>query len=75
MTQSIVFIRCSSEKEANLYKKILDHKFYKFINNVCRWGNFNNIRILQSFPIPESYETLYHDLDLTEEEIQFIEDF
>jgi adenine-specific DNA-methyltransferase len=75
MTQSIVFIRCSSEEEANLYKKILDHKFYKFINNVCRWGNFNNIRILQSFPIPKSYETLYHDFDLTEEEIQFIEDF
>ena len=52
MTQSIVFILCSSEDEAKLYSRVLEHPLYVFINNICRWGNFNNIRILQSFPIP-----------------------
>jgi hypothetical protein len=49
MTQSIVFILCSNEEEAKRYLDILQHPLYLFINNICRWGNFNNIRILQSF--------------------------
>ena len=52
MTQSIAFIRCSNENEANNYANILRHPLYIFLNNICRWGNFNNIRILQRFPIP-----------------------
>jgi adenine-specific DNA-methyltransferase len=52
MTQSIVFILCSNEQQAKKYLQILQHPLYIFINNICRWGNFNNIRILQSFPIP-----------------------
>ena len=54
MTQSIAFIRCKTEEEAQLYKKLLDHDLYRFLNNICRWGNFNNIRILQSFPLPKA---------------------
>ena len=51
MTQSIVFIRCNSKEEAENIKNILEHKLYRFLNNICRWGNFNNIRILQRLPV------------------------
>ena len=72
MTQSIVFIRCNNEEEANKISTILKHPLYVFINNICRWGNFNNIRILQSFPITNSYETVMDDLNLTTKEKKFI---
>ena len=76
MTQSIVFIRCSGLDDANRIKMILEHPLYVFINNLCRWGNFNNIRILQSFPIPQidSYDetTIYRHFNITDEEIKFI---
>ena len=72
MTQSIVFIRCKNEEEANKISAILKHPLYVFINNICRWGNFNNIRILQSFPITNSYETVMDDLNLTTKEKKFI---
>lgn len=77
MTQSIVFILCSNEDEAKKYAKILEHPLYIFINNICRWGNFNNIRILQSFPIPNieysgDYKELYNYFNITEEEIKYI---
>lgn len=76
MTQSIVFIRCSSENEANQIKQVLEHPLYVFINNLCRWGNFNNIRILQSFPVPSidiTDETaIYKHFGITEDEIRFI---
>jgi len=72
MTQSIVFIRCNNEEEANKISVILKHPLYVFINNICRWGNFNNIRILQSFPITNSYETVMDDLNLTNKEKKFI---
>ena len=70
MTQSIAFIRCSSKEEALENKKILDHELYKFINNICRWGNFNNIRILQMFPIPNDKENIWNNFNLNDEEIQ-----
>eukprot|EP01051_Picozoa_sp_SAG22_P000111 SAG22_NODE_2_length_61565_cov_858.782010_47_plen_113_part_00 len=63
MTQSIAFIRCKTEDEAQFYKNILDHDLYKFLNNICRWGNFNNIRILQSFPLPKQVEESRRDKD------------
>lgn len=74
MTQSVAFIRCESKEIAETYKKILDHKFYQFINDICRWGNFNNIRILQSFPIPTDTKNIWNNFNLTEEEIQFVKD-
>ena len=76
MTQSIVFIKCNTKTEAEKYKAILDHPLYIFINNICRYGNFNNIRILQSFPIPNINEinedTIYNYFNITNEEIKFI---
>lgn len=74
MTQSVAFIRCESKKMAETYKKILDHEFYQFMNDICRWGNFNNIRILQSFPIPTDTKNIWNNFNLTEEEIQFVKD-
>ena len=53
---------------------MLNHPLYKFINNICRWGNFNNIRILQSFPIPSDTENIWNNFNLTDEEIQFMKD-
>ena len=75
MTQSIAFIRCEDKKEAENIKKALDHDLYKFLNNVCRWGNFNNIRILQKFPIPNNTDDIYESFNINEEEISFIEEF
>lgn len=51
MTQSIAFIRCSSFEQAEKIKSSLQHPLYKFLNDICRWGNFNNVRILQRFPV------------------------
>lgn len=67
MTQSIAFIRCKNENEANEIKQILEKPVYKFINNICRYGNFNNIRILQNFPVDKSFK-------LTKNEEKFISD-
>jgi SAM-dependent methyltransferase len=77
MTQSIVFILCCNEEQAKKYLQVLQHPLYVFINNICRWGNFNNIRILQSFPIPEieysgSHQEIYNYFNITEDEINFI---
>jgi hypothetical protein len=79
MTQSIVFIICSNEEQAKKYLQILQHPLYVFINNICRWGNFNNIRILQSFPIPTieysgNHQELYNYFNITKEEIEYISD-
>jgi hypothetical protein len=75
MTQSIAFIRCDSMTESNDTKKILDHDLYRFLNNICRWGNFNNIRILQKFPIPKNPEDIYCSFNITEDEQVFITNF
>jgi adenine-specific DNA-methyltransferase len=77
MTQSIVFILCSNEEQAKKYLQILQHPLYIFINNICRWGNFNNIRILQSFPIPTidysgNHQELYDYFNITTDEIDYI---
>lgn len=82
MTQSIVFIICKDLEEAEKYRKMLEHPLYVFINNICRWGNFNNIRILQNFPIPilndenideYLYENIYLYFNITIEEIEYLE--
>jgi len=77
MTQSIVFILCSNEEQAKKYLQILQHPLYIFINNICRWGNFNNIRILQSFPIPNieysgNHQEIYDYFNIKKEEIEYI---
>ena len=77
MTQSIVFLLCANEEQAKKYLQILQHPLYVFINNICRWGNFNNIRILQSFPIPNieysgDHQELYNNFNITREEADYI---
>jgi hypothetical protein len=73
MTQSIAFITCKDKATADNKSKVLNHPMYKFINNICRYGNFNNIRILQKFPSCENYDDVYKKFDITEEEMKFIE--
>jgi adenine-specific DNA-methyltransferase len=68
MTQSVAFIRCQNQNEAEKIKQELDQPVYKFLNNLTRYGNFNNIRVLQQFPIWGSFQ-------LTDEEIDFINFF
>ena len=81
MTQSIVFILSANETEAKKYMQILQHPLYVFINNICRWGNFNNIRILQSFPIPNdtfinaytgNQKEIYNYFKITDDEVNYI---
>jgi len=77
MTQSIVFILCENEEQAKKYVEILQHPLYVFINNICRWGNFNNIRILQKFPKPNlnytgKKEEIYDYFNITEKEVNYI---
>jgi 16S rRNA G966 N2-methylase RsmD len=69
MTQSIMFIRCSSLSEANHVRSILKHPLYKFLNDICRWGNFNNIRVLQRFPVPTDPTDIPGSFNLTEQEM------
>lgn len=65
MTQSIAFVRCESKEHAIKIKRELDHDVFKFLNNITRYGNFNNIRILQQFPILDSFS-------LSDDEKKFI---
>ena len=74
MTQSITFIKCKNKKEANKIKEVLNHPMYIFINNICRFGNFNNIRILQSFPYCIEFDKVYSKFKITSEEKKLIED-
>lgn len=74
MTQSIAFIITKNKKQAENINKVLNHPLYKFINDICRYGNFNNIRILQNFPYCEKYEDVYKKFNITNEEIKLIEE-
>ena len=76
MTQSIAFIRCGDDiVKANKIRDILKHPLYKFLNDICRWGNFNNIRILQSFPKCDYIVSPWKKFSITEEEKIFIKNF
>lgn len=68
MTQSVAFIRCYSKEQAIEIKKELDNDIYLFLNNLTRYGNFNNIKILKQFPI-------LNTINLSEEEKKFIKNF
>ena len=72
MTQSVAFIRCQSKEEADKVQSVLNHPLYKFINDICRYGNFNNIRILQNFPFCDEYDDVYERFDITEDEKKII---
>lgn len=68
MTQSIAFIRCENKAQAEQIKTELEQPIYKFLNNITRYGNFNNVRVLQNFPKWNSFE-------LTPQENDFINNF
>ncbi|MDA7995883.1 MAG: methyltransferase [Gammaproteobacteria bacterium] len=68
MTQSIAFIRCKNKAEANRIQEELDHPVYKCINNLTRYGNFNNIRVLQNLAVIGSFS-------LSKSEERFVEKF
>ncbi len=77
MTQSIAFILCSDQEQAKKYMQMLQHPLYLFINNICRWGNFNNIRILQEFPLAYidytgEYKEIYNYFNISKDEIDYI---
>ena len=65
MTQSIAFIICKNKREANKIMNTLNEPIYKFVSDMCRWGNFNNIRILQR---------LSSNFKLSEEEKLFMDE-
>lgn len=50
MTQSIAFIRCKNKTQAKIIKNELENDIYKFLIAITRYGNFNNVRILQKLP-------------------------
>lgn len=70
MTQSIAFIRTETEEDAKRICSQLLSPLYRFLNNACRYGNFNNIRVLQKFPI--SSENPYEEFGITPDEISYI---
>jgi len=50
MTPGCYFIECETKEESIKIKNILLCKLYRFINNICRWGNFNCPQIIYFFP-------------------------
>jgi methylase of polypeptide subunit release factors len=75
MTQSVAYIRCETKEISENLCKVLKHPLYKFLNNICRYGNFNNIRVLQRFPFHDDYETVYEKFGLCKKEIENITKF
>lgn len=50
VTQACVYVVVSSKREAEQLKKVLMSKLYRFIARICRWGNWNNERLIGMFP-------------------------
>jgi tRNA1(Val) A37 N6-methylase TrmN6 len=80
MTQSIAFVMCDDEEHARRRCRVLMHPLFRFINNICRWGNFNNIRMLQCFPEPDpavdydaAPEAIYEQFGISPDEVAYIE--
>lgn len=55
-TQSIAFIRCRTKTEALQVSEALRGEVYLFLNNLTRYGNFNNVRVLQRLPLPGEFK-------------------
>lgn len=66
MTQSIAFILCQNQDEAIRINEELQKPVYKLIVALTRYGNFNNIRILQNL-------TIFSKIILTQEENDIID--
>lgn len=75
MTQSIAFVRTKNLEEAKEIKHILDHPLYVFLNDIHRYGNFNNIRILQQFPYPNDTNNIFNSFNINEREQELIKKF
>jgi adenine-specific DNA-methyltransferase len=75
MTQNVAFIRCDDEVSAFKIRDILMHPLYKFLNNICRWGNFNNPRILQSFPMCDDVESVWKHFGISEKGKDYVLNF
>ncbi len=71
MTQSIAFIKTENKEQAEKYSAILEHPLYVFLNNIHRYGNFNNIRILQKFPMPNK-DNIWDSFNITVKEQKYI---
>ena len=65
MTQSIAFILCDSQEEAEKICNEISLPVYKTIVDLTRYGNFNNQRILQHLSLLSTFE-------LTPEEEKFV---
>ena len=50
-TQSIAFIQCKTKKDALKISAQLQDEIFLFLNNLTRYGNFNNVRVLQKLPL------------------------
>lgn len=68
MSQSIAFIRCKDKEEAQRINEELNNPLYVFINNITRYGNFGNNRVLERLPVLSK-------VHLTDEEKEFIDKF
>jgi len=76
MTQSILFLICSSKNEAVKLKNILLHPLFQFIISITRYGNFNNQRIIQKLPFYDGdYDKLYEFFNITNDEIELIKKY
>jgi len=71
-TQSIAFVRCESKEEADTLAETLAHPLYKFLNDVCRYGNFNNIRVLQRFPLCGGTDDVWKTFNIIDKEKDII---
>jgi SAM-dependent methyltransferase len=76
MTQAVLYVLCGTVAEAEVKCAQLRHPLFVFLNNICRWGKFNNIRVIQSFPeIPTSVvdeDAVYAFFGLDASEIAFV---
>lgn len=63
--------READRKEAERIAKRLNHPLYRFLNNICRYGNFNNIRVIQRFPVCFTDDPM-EEFGLSAEEKEFI---
>ena len=71
MTQSIAFIKVDTEQIAIKTCLILSHPLYRFLNEIHRYGNFNNIRILQKLPVPDK-EDIWESFNINQAEKELI---
>ena len=77
-TQSFINILFDKNDCLEYHFKFLKNKIYKFINNICRWGNWNYPEVIALFPkiekIDLSDENIYKYFNLTDDEIKIIEE-